>query len=336
GAIMDIRTGEILALTSYPEYNQTILADGTDTATIKGYLTSSSRPFLNRATEGLYTPGSIIKPFLALAALQEKVISPTKIIVTTGELRVPNPFAPGQFSIFKDNAVHGPVDMRKAIAVSSNVYFYEIGGGFENQPGLGINNIEKYAELFGIGEKTGIDLSGEVEGTIPSIEWKAQHFPGDPWRVGDTYNTSIGQYGFQVTPIQMLRAVAGIASRGTLVTPTILKSDGSHPVQKTTLPFEDSYYTVVHDAMRDVVTSGTATVLDIPEISVAAKTGTAQIKNNTRVNSWVIGFFPTDHPRYAFTVLMEDGPKVSVGATHAFRSVLDFLTQNPDVLPLYQ
>lgn len=332
GALMDIETGELLAYTTYPEYNQHILSEGSDRHAINGYLNSDARPFLNRMTEGTYTPGSIVKPFLALAALHEGVITPDKVLYTTGTLKIPNPYNPSLFTVFKDNADHGAVDMRKAIAVSSNIYFYEIGGGFGGQKGLGINNIEKYAELFGIGEKTGIDAGNELEGSVPSIAWKEKHFPGDPWRVGDTYNTSIGQYGFQVTPIQMLRAVASIASRGKLVTPTILKHDPTKSVASTELPIKESDYTVVHDGMRMVVTEGTGIALNSPDIAVAAKTGTAQIKNNTRVNSWAIGFFPYEHPRFAFTVLMENGPRVSSGATHAFRPVLDLFIARPELL----
>jgi penicillin-binding protein 2 len=222
--------------------------------------------------------------------------------------------------------------MKKAIAISSNIYFYEIGGGFGSQPGLGIANIEKYSRMFGIGGKTGIDNKSELEGTVPGIAWKQKRFPGDAWRIGDTYNTSIGQYGFQVTPIQMLRAVAGIASRGTLVTPTLIKNTTNTVPAVTRLPFTDREYGVVVDGMRAVVTEGTAQRLNNEIIPVAAKTGTAQIKGNTRVNSWVIGFFPADNPRFAFTVLMEDGPKVSTGATHAFKPVLDLFIANPDLL----
>jgi len=333
GAIMDISTGELLAITSFPEYDQTVLSDADDREKVQGYLTSKDRPFLSRMTEGLYTPGSIVKPFLAIAALQENVISPQKTIFSSGELKVPNPYQPGKFTVFKDNAAHGAVDMKRALAVSSNIYFYQIGGGFGSQEGLGIERMGKYLSLFGIGKKTGVNLSGELEGTVPSIEWKAKRFPGDPWRVGDTYNTSIGQYGFQVTPIQMLRAVAGIASRGVLVTPTILKLQGSEKAKAVPLPIEDSYFSVVQEGMRMVVTEGTAGSLLNAKIPVAAKTGTAQIKANTRVNSWAIGFFPADHPRYAFTVLMEDGPRVSSGATHAFKKVIEYLSLTPDVLP---
>lgn len=332
GAIMDIQTGELIAMTTYPEYNQKVLADGKDKALIKQYLTSSGLPFLNRVTEGLYTPGSIMKPFIALAALQEGVIDPNKVIVTNGSLKIPNPYDPKQFTVFNDNANHGAVDMRKAIAVSSNVYFYQIGGGFGSQKGLGIANIEKYMRMFGIGEKTGINLGRELTGTVPSPEWKSKAFPGDPWRIGDTYNTSIGQYGFHITPIQMLRAIGSIASRGSLVTPTLLKSVDGKPVAVTKFDFNQSIYNVIHEAMRLVVTEGTASILNSDKIQVAAKTGTAQIKNNTRVNSWSVGFFPYQKPKYSFVVLMESGPKVSSGASHAFRGVLNFFIDNSELL----
>jgi penicillin-binding protein 2 len=335
GAIMNIKTGEMIAMTSYPQYDPNILSAGKDTATINGYLQDPGRPFLDRVTDGLYTPGSIVKPFLAIAALQEGVISPTTVLHTNGELKIPNPYVPGQYTVFIDNANHGDVDMTKALAVSSDVYFYEIGGGFGSQPGLGISNIDKYVQLFGIGAKTGINFAGELTGTVPGVAWKAQHFPTDPtWHIGDTYHTAIGQYGFQVTPIQMLRAIAGIASRGTLVTPSILKSVDGKPIGKTVqLPFNDSEYTPIFDGMHmDALPGGTAANLQNPTVTVAAKTGTAQIKGNTRVNSWVEGFFPLEHPQYAFVVLMEDGPLVSVGASHAMQPVIDLYAANPNLL----
>ncbi|HSE57061.1 MAG TPA: penicillin-binding transpeptidase domain-containing protein [Candidatus Paceibacterota bacterium] len=341
GAIMDIHTGELLALTSFPQYDQAILSDGTNKTAIASYLKSSEKPFLNRTLNGLYTPGSIVKPFLALGALQEGTITPEKIIVSTGKLVIPNPYNLGLESVFKDNKAHGPVDMRRALAVSSNVYFYQLGGGFGSQQGLGIANIEKYATLFGIGKKTGIDISGEKEGNIPSIAWKEKRFPGDPWRIGDTYNTSIGQYGFQVTPLQMLRAVAGVASRGTLVTPrTVLLSASENSEKKpetVSLPIKDEVFTVVQEGMRLCVTEGTCTALQMSEMAIAAKTGTAQIKQNTRVNSWVIGFFPYEAPQYAFVVLMEDGPLISSGAAHAIKPVFSWMRANrPELLTLPQ
>lgn len=330
GLVMDIKTGELYAMTSYPEYSSQVISEGKDKIVINGYLQSTSRPLLNRAIDGVYTPGSIVKPFFALGALQEGIITAEKVIYTNGKLEIPNPYNSKLKTVFNDNANHGPVDMKKALAVSSNVYFYQIGGGFGSQRGLGISLLEKYARVFGIGEKTGIDIGGERQGNIPSIEWKAKKFPGDPWRVGDTYNTSIGQYGFQVTPLQMVRAIAAVASRGILQTPTIRKNTMAST--GTQVGISDYAYNTVHAGMRMSVTEGTTTALNNDTIHVAAKSGTAQIKNNTRVNSWVEGFFPYENPRFAFVVLMEDGPKVSSGAVHAFRPVLDLFITNPDLL----
>lgn len=329
GLVMDIHTGELRAITSAPEFDPAILSLGKDTEQIHRYLTDSARPFLNRALDGLYTPGSIVKPFFAMAALTEHIVTPSTIIVSTGQISIPNPYNKNSVTVFKDNAAHGPVNIEQALAVSSNIYFYEIGGGFKNQPGLGIDKLGSYAERFGIGEKTGVNLSGEIEGNVPSIAWKAKRFPGDPWRIGDTYNTSIGQYGFQVTPIQMVRAVAAVASDGVLVTPTI--TSGGTP-QTINLNLARADFDVVKAGMRLSTTSGTTTALNIPELHVAAKSGTAQIKNNTRVNSWVIGFFPYENPKYAFAVLMENGPKVTTSAVHAFRPVIDYFVAHPELL----
>ncbi|MEJ0002213.1 MAG: penicillin-binding transpeptidase domain-containing protein [bacterium] len=225
GVIMDVTTGEVLTSTSYPEYNSEILSLGKDATAIKGYFEDKRKVFMDKTISGLYTPGSIIKPFMAMGALNENVIDPATKILSTGSISIPNPYDPKQESVFKDWRAQGWVDMRQALAVSSDVYFYEIGGGYQAQKGLGIANIEKYARLFGIGTETGVDLPDENSGTIPSPEWKAQNFKGDPWRVGDTYHTVIGQYGFQVTPMEMARAAASIANYGTLVTPHFILGD---------------------------------------------------------------------------------------------------------------
>src|SRR3989344_4203468 len=214
GVIMDVHTGEILALTSFPEYDQNLLTSGANQETINSLINSRSKPFLNRAIGGLYTPGSILKPIIALAALNEKIISPSKEIQSTGSITVPNPYDPTRPSIFKDWKVHGWTDMREAIAVSSDTYFYSIGGGFGDQKGLGIDLLDKYFQVFGLTEKTGLELVGEVFGVIPTPEWKKEKFGGDIWRLGDTYITSIGQYGTLVTPVNAARFTAVIANGG--------------------------------------------------------------------------------------------------------------------------
>ncbi len=329
--VMDVTNGELIALTSYPEYDPNILSDGKNEEEIQNYLTSTDRPFLNRAIGGLYSPGSTVKPFIALGGLAEGVIDPETEIESSGSITIPNPYFPDLPSVFKDyNPDNGWVDMRKALQVSSNIYFYEIAGGFKDQRGIGIDNIGKYARLFGLGERSGIDLPGEVEGTIPSPQWKEKNFPGDPWRLGDTYHTAIGQYGFQVTPINMLRGVAAIASYGRLVTPHVKKYDPSMPVEEEIIDMPHDDFQVIHDGMRQVVELGTARSLNDLSVHVAAKSGTAEVGvANEFINSWIMGFFPYEHPRYAFAVLMERGPSTNtVGALAALKNTLVWMEAN--------
>ncbi len=330
GVIMDVQTGEMLADTSYPEYNSEILSQGQDKTLINDYIHNPKKVFLDRSISGLYTPGSIVKPYFALGALAENLISPTKQILSTGSISIPNPYFPDQKTVFKDWRANGWTDMARAIAVSSDVYFYSIGGGYADQKGLGIANIEKYAKDFGIGTPTGIDLPSEKGGTIPSPEWKIKNFPGDPWRLGDTYHTAIGQYGFQVTPMEMVRAVGAIANYGKLLTPHLILGDTAKENKFTMLNTPKSDFDVVHDGMRQAVTSGTATILNVPYVQVAVKTGTAQLgTQKNRDNSWVMGFLPYDHPKYAFVILMEAGPSTTnEGASTIMRQTLDWMSAN--------
>lgn len=330
GVIMNVKTGEVITAVSFPEYDSEVLSQGKDVGTIKSYLTDKRNVFMDRTISGLYVPGSIVKPFFALGALNEGVIDPLKKILSTGSISIPNPYFPEQKTVFKDWRAQGWVDMRQALAVSSDVYFYEIGGGFEGQKGLGIVNIEKYAKLFGIGEKTNVDLPDEAGGTIPSPEWKTKKFPKDPWRIGDTYHTAIGQYGFQVTPLEMARAVGSIANYGTLVSPHFILGDTIKEAQVTKLDLKKEYFDVVHEGMRQSVLSGTSVAINVPYVHMASKTGTAQLgvaKN--KVNSWIMGFFPYEDPQYSFTILMEAGPSTNgVGAPYIMRQLLDWMSTN--------
>lgn len=329
GVIMNVQTGEILAMTNYPEYDSKILTEGKDKEKINTWLKSSNHPFLNRVIDGLYTPGSIMKIFVALGVLQEKVIDPRKEILSTGSISVPNPFFPDKPSIFYDWKAHGMVDLRRALAVSSNVYFYEVTGGYKGQKGIGIDNIDKYVRSFGFGTTTGMNFPGENLGTIPTPEWKEKVFKGEEWRVGDTYNTAIGQYGFQVSPIQVVRAVAGVATNGSLVTPTILKVSDGKNVDKTVVPisFDPNNYTIVKEGMRMCVTEGTCQAVNFSFVQVAGKTGTAQIGlAKDEVNSWAVGFWPYKNPKYAFAIVMERGSKNNqFGATLVMQSFLDWV-----------
>jgi penicillin-binding protein 2 len=327
GIIMDIHTGELLALTSFPEYSSTALSSG-DKEALSSLLADTRQPFLDRAINGLYAPGSIVKPIVGLAALAEGVIDEHKQILSTGSISIPNPYDKTKPSIFKDWRAHGWVDLRKAIAVSSDVYFYAVGGGFEDQAGLGINKVDEYYRKFGLGSVTGIEGIPEPKGTIPTPAWKLANFNGDPWRLGDTYNTSIGQYGVQVTPLQAVRATAAIANSGILLTPTLIASSTPKVVSKITLP--EHYYDVVREGMRQSVTDGIAAALNLPYVHAAAKTGTAQVgAHNEYINSWVIGFFPYENPKYAFAVVLEKGPaNNTVGAAPTMGQFLIWMNEH--------
>lgn len=330
GIIMDVQSGEVLSMATYPEYDSEIMTEGKDVEKIENFYQNKNNPFLNRTISGLYTPGSIVKPFLAFAALQEGVITPSKEIISTGQISIPNPYDPSHPSIFKDWKAHGAVDMRRAIAVSSDVYFYEIGGGFGSQKGLGVERIKKYLETFGLTKKTGFDDQKEATGIIPNPEWKEKNFDGEIWRLGDTYNTSIGQYGTQITPIQAVRAVAALANGGKLVTPSILFTSTSTIASGTKIDGKAENFNVVREGMRMSAMEGTASGLNTSAVKVAGKTGTAELGARKQfVNSWVIGFFPYEKPKYAFVVVMEKGPVTNlIGGTYVMRQLLDWMSVN--------
>ena len=335
GVVIDIKTGELLVLTSYPEYSQNALYSG-DRAEFAAFNNDPRQPFLDRATNGLYAPGSIVKPIVAVAALTENIIDPSKQILSTGSISVPNPYDPAHPSVFRDWRAHGWVDMRRALAVSSDVYFYEVGGGFPGQVGLGITKLEKYFKMFGLGQDTGLIGFSEQKGNIPTPAWKAVNFPDDPaWRLGNTYHTAIGQYGMQITPLQAARATAAIASGGVLLTPTLLvypdRSGGASSTPKgTVLPISQSALQIAREGMRLSVTEGIAQSVKFGFVQVAAKTGTAQIgAHNEYMNSWMIGFWPYENPRYAYAVVLERGPAGTLmGAPAVMGSFFLWMHQN--------
>lgn len=329
--VMDLRTGEVLAMASYPEFDPETMSDGEDDDAIQGWLDNERRPFLNRFSQGVFTPGSIVKPFFALAALTEGTVTPGVTVYSDGKMEVPNPYNPDHPSIFTDWKAHGTVDMRQAIAVSSNIYFYTIGGGNGGQEGLGIARLEDYARRFGFGEPIqDLALQGP-SGTVPSPTWKEENFPGDQWRLGDTYFTSIGQYGFQSSPAQALRAVSAIATGGTLVEPTLaLRAEGEVPEFPKVEGVSAESYEVAREGMRRAVTDGTARALDVFDVEVAAKTGTAEVGTvKAKVNSWVIGFWPYEEPRYVFVTLLEHGDRTNLfGASPGTRVFFEWIAKN--------
>ena len=324
GIIMDIHTGEIIAITNYPEYDPNILADGEDRDTIVSYQRDKNKPYLNRAVAGLYSPGSVIKPYVAVAALEEKVIDESDTFLSTGQISIPNIYFPDQPTIFRDWKAHGYVNVVRAITVSSNVFFYIVGGGYQGQEGLGIEKLSKWLTAFGFGTETGISFATEAQGFIPTPEWKKEAY-GEDWRIGDTYYTAIGQYAVQVTPLQMVRAIAAIANGGVLRTPTIIQ--GEQGGEKK-VSFSKKTRDIVVSGMKDAVNNsevGTARGLKNQYVSVAGKTGTAQVgAGNKFHNAWVEGFFPAENPKYAFAIVMERGPSTNlVGAVSVMRNVFE-------------
>jgi penicillin-binding protein 2 len=310
GVVMDVHTGELLALTSYPEYSSQAMTDG-NTAAINSYDNNPLQPFLNRATDGLYAPGSIVKPIVATAGLTEGVITPSTQIVSTGSISVPNPYDPAHPSIFKDWRVNGLMTVRDAIAVSSDVFFYEVGGGYPGQPGLGITKLDQYFTMFGFGTSAGLPGYVNAAGNVPTPAWKAQNFPDDPtWRLGDTYHTAIGQYGVQVTPLQAVREAAAVANGGFLLAPSIIASTTP---QGTQLPVSTAALEVVREGMRQGVTTGISQAINLSFVTPAGKTGTAQVGvHNESENAWMIAFWPYENPKYAIAVVMEKAPSGTI------------------------
>jgi len=326
GILMDVETGQVHALVSYPEYNSNILSKGTERSVIASYNTDSRRPYLDRAVSGLYTPGSIIKPLGAIGALVDGIITPETTITSTGSISIPNPFNPSKPSIFKDWKVLGSLDLRHAIAWSSNVYFYTIGGGYGNIKGLGIERLAYWYKTFGLDTPTGIELPREAKGLIPTPQWKLDTFD-EKWNIGNTYYTAIGQYGMQITPLEAARAIAAVANGGKLVKPTILK-DG--PLGGTSISIDPEALKVAREGMRLGATEGTSVGLnDLSFVKIAGKTGTAQLGvNNEFYNSWSVGFFPYDKPKYVYVVVMERGPAGNgVGGIYVMHQFLRELHQ---------
>jgi penicillin-binding protein 2 len=332
GVIMDVHTGAILAMASYPEYDNNMMTNAKtaeENKTVSEDLNDKRHKFLNRAVSGLFVPGSTVKPFMAIAALMEGIITPEKSIYSSGQLVVKNKYG-GPDTVFKDWKAHGYTDMRKALEESSDEYFYQVGGGFQDQKGLGIDRINKYTKLFGFGSTTGIDLPAEESGTIPSPAWKKKVF-GEDWLLGDTYHTSIGQYGFQLTPLELVRGVAAIANGGYLVTPHVL---GRLQTASTSINLSEKDLKVIREGMHMVVhgETGTGLALNMPGVDIAAKSGTAELGVSKQlVNSLISGYFPYDNPKYAFVLVMEKGDRHNpFGAVFAARETIEWMRDNTD------
>lgn len=309
GIVLDPRDGSILSMVSLPDYSNNEFAQGLSAERYQALQNDGGAPLTNRAIGGTYPSGSSVKPFVAAGGLAEGVITEHTTIDAPADIRI------GDF-VFPDWKTHGLTDVRKALAVSSNVFFYAIGGGWDKIRGLGIERLDHYLELFGFGRKTGVDIPGEVAGLVPTPEWKKK-VKGEGWFTGDTYHLSIGQGDFLVTPLQLAAATATIANQGYAVTPHFLLQDEPQEGESTVTPPEKSSnqvmdgrsLSIVREGMKQAVDSstGSARQLQVLPVSSAGKTGTAQFGADGKTHSWFIAFAPYDDPEIAVTVLIEGG-----------------------------
>ncbi|MFA5743157.1 MAG: penicillin-binding protein 2 [Candidatus Paceibacterota bacterium] len=314
------QNGEVLAMVSIPSFDNNVFSKNLTHEEYQKIISDPNFSLYNRAVSGAYPVGSTVKPLIASAALDEKIIGPDQTISCEGGLALKD----GTFK--SDWKTHGLTDVRKAIAESCDVYFYTIGGGYGSQQGLGIARIKKYFELFGFGSSTGIDLPEEDPGFVPNSDWKKAK-TGQSWYPGDTYNISIGQGYLKVTPLQLTMATAAIANGGKLYSPRLVQKivDDKNNVIEEIKPelIRENFISpqslkVVREGMRQTVNAygGTATSLNFLPVSSAAKTGTVETSKKEYYHNLITVFAPYEEPTIALTIILENVYKY-LGITNA-------------------
>jgi len=321
--VLDPRNGAVLALVNFPSYDNNLFAGGISSDDYNKLLAEKTDPLLNKSIAGQYPPGSTFKPLMGVAALQEKIISPRRKIFAGAAIYV------GSYR-YPDWKTHGLVDLTKAIAQSCNIYFYTVGGGYGDIKGLGIDRIKKYANLFGLGSVSGIDLPGEKAGLVPDRQWK-KDIKDEKWYIGDTYHVSIGQGDILTTPLQIANYAATIANGGKLFQPQIVDkivdSDGAiiddikpKIIREDFVDLENIKW--VQRGMRENVVTGSGRALADLSIKAAGKTGTAQYYGNKKTHAWYIAYAPYDDPEIALAVIVEGGGEGHVAAVPVAKEVL--------------
>jgi len=344
--ILDPRSGEVLAFTNVPGYDPNAFAAGIDRATWASLNSDEEHPLQDRAIQGRYPAGSTFKMAVAAAALEEGIITPDFKVNCPGHAV----FYGRSFACSLSNGRgHGVMDLRHAIEQSCNVYFYTIGNM------VGIDKIHKWATLLGLGEKTGIDLPNEVQGLVPSPEWKRERFH-EKWYAGETISVSIGQGAVALTPISEAVYISTLANGGTRVTPHLLKAidDGSGwkpapaPEPKSTVTLKPETIQAIRDGLWLVVNGrGTGGRARMTGYDVSGKTGTAQVISNEgakaakgktdkdlRDNGWFVFFAPRDNPQIAGAILVEHGGHGGVTAAPIGRHLLDTFFAKREGRPL--
>ena len=306
GAIvaLDPRNGEVLAMVSRPTFDPNKFSVRIKSSDWKELLDNPDHPLLNRAIQAQFAPGSTFKPLLALAGLETGVIDDEYSVHCPG-------FAVFYGHRYKCHEVDGTVSLHKGIVRSCDVYFYNVGNK------LGIDQIAYYAGQAGYGRPTGVDLPNEASGIVPSSEWKIRNFR-QKWYAGETISVSIGQGALTVTPIQLARAIGGIAMGGIWYKPHLLKSAKPEPPHQLAVNPENVAKVV--SGMCGVVNEGGGTGVraKLPGVEVCGKTGTAQLASNEflkrggkagKDNAWFVGFLPREHPEIVVAALYEGGEK---------------------------
>ena len=317
GAIIaiDPHTGAVLALVSRPAFDPNDFSVRVSRDEWNKLITDPRHPLLDKAIQAQLAPGSTFKIIMSLAGLENNVAQDLKVNCTGGGTFY------GRF--FACDKRHGPVDILHAIPYSCDTYYYTLAQR------LGIEKIAYWAHKVGIGQKTGIDLPGEVSGTMPSEEWKLKTFH-EKWYAGEVISVGIGQGAVAISPVQLVRAIAGIASGGVLKRPHVVEPDqlpadyrqalyDSYPGSgDATIPISPEIWETITEGMALTTNSGTAAASHLANIDFAGKTGTAQVVNHSagmkslgtgaeRANAWFVGIAPRRNPDIAVVVLVEHG-----------------------------
>jgi penicillin-binding protein 2 len=334
GIIQNPKTGEVLALASFPDYDNNIFTSEVSQSDYKRLFEGISKPLFNRIISGLYNPGSTIKPLVGMSGMQEDIMDSDDVLVNDCiELTVPNPYDTSKPYIFNNwRKEYGPFNLIRAIANSCNIYFFTVGGGHEKIKGLGAEKLINYLKRSFADSELGIDIPGESSGFVPTPEWKLRE-KGEPWYLGDTYNISIGQGDLLVSPLWLNSYISGIANNGNIYKPRIVKDiiskDGEtlnyfEPEIIGTLPFSEYNINEMKKATRETVLTGTAQSFKNLPVKMAAKTGTAEIQKGKTVNSLFTIFGPYDNPDFTMTILIEGATTQQGLAIKAAYNVLNW------------
>ena len=333
--VIDVKTGELLSMVSLPLYDNNVFTANVDEATWARIRDDPGKPLVNHAMAEMYPPGSTFKMITGLAALQDGIASASTRIFSPGVIYVQNEYDPKIRYPFKDWAPLGSLDFYRGVAMSSDVYFYYLAGGYSENgrdlfQGLGATRLADWARRFGLGSVTGIDIPGESEGLVPTPQWKEKTV-GEVWTIGDTYHLGIGQGYVAATPLQMALVVAAVANGGNVLTPHVLKevrsSNGeviptAKQSAKRNLNIDARNLAVMREGMRQVVDSGTAPLGKSKYVPVAGKTGTAEFgpmrSNGTyQEHGWFAGYAPFNDPQIAVVVFHEQGNGAGTAAPTA-------------------